>query len=89
MSPKSFTFKLTVPRDPQVAAIVADVAKHAVGYAGMDAAIGTDFVTRVSAAAATALAAPGQPALLIVVTSDATALAFAVDGASVSANHSA
>ena len=89
MSPKSFTFKLSVPRDPQVAAIVADVANHAVGYAEMDAAAGAAFVSRVSAAAATALAAPGPPALLIVVTSDATALTFALDSMPVSANHSA
>ena len=89
MSPKSFTFKLTVPRDPQLAVIVADVANHAVGYAGLDAAAGAGFVARVSAAAAAALQLSGQPALLIVVTSDATALTFAVDAESVSINHAA
>jgi hypothetical protein len=89
MAPKSFTFKLTVPRDPQMAAIVADVANHAVGYAELDAATGADFVSRVSAAAAAVLGAPGQPALQIVVTSDATALTFALDDESVSARHAA
>jgi len=89
MSPKSFTFTLTVPRDPEALTIVSVVAGHAVTYAGMDAATGADFVSRVGAAAATAIQAPDQPALQIVVTSDATALTFAIDAAAVSANHSA
>jgi hypothetical protein len=88
MSPKSFTFKLTVPRDPQVAAIVADVAGHAAGYAELTAAAAADFVARVSATAATALAASG-PALLIVVTSDSAALSFALDAETVSIPHTA
>ena len=89
MSPKEFTFKLTVPRDPLMVAIVADVAGHAVGYAGMDAAAGADFITRLNAAAVVALAAPGQPALRIVVTGDASSLTFAFDAVSVSADRSA
>jgi hypothetical protein len=89
MSPKSFTFKLTVPRDPQMAAVVADVATHAVGYAELNAAAGADFVARVSAAAAAALGTPGDPALQIVVTSDAAALTFALGAESVSATHAA
>jgi hypothetical protein len=89
MAPKSFTFKLTIPRDPQMAAIVADVANHAVGYAGLDASTGADFVSRVSAAAASVLGTSGQPALQIVVTSDASALTFALDDESVSARHAA
>ncbi|MGE3490602.1 MAG: hypothetical protein AB7N29_11410 [Vicinamibacterales bacterium] len=88
MSPKSFTFKLTVPRDPQLAAIVADVATHAAGYAELEAAAGADFVARVSAAAATALAAPG-PALLVVATSDGAALTFTLDADIVSVAHAA
>ncbi len=87
MSPKSFTFKLTVPRDPHAAPIVADVAGHAVTYAGLDAATGADFVTRVMAAADKALAASGQPSLLMVVASDAVALSFAIAAESVSVSH--
>jgi len=87
MSPKSFTFKLTVPRDPHAEPIVASVAGHAVTYAELDAAAGTDFVTRVTAAAAKALSAPGPPSIHIVVTGDATALTFAIDAESVSAKH--
>jgi len=88
MSPKSFTFKLTVPRDPKVAAIVADVAGHAVGYAGITAEAGADFVARVGAAAATALATSG-PALLVVVTSDSASLTFTLDTTTVSIPHTA
>ena len=88
MSPQEFTFKLTVPRDPQMVAIVADVAGHAVGYAGMDAAAGADFLTRLNAAAVVALNTPGLPALLIVVTGDASSVTFAFEAASVSANRS-
>ena len=89
MSPQEFTFKLTVPRDPQMVAIVADVAGHAVSYAGMDAAAGADFITRLNAAAVVALAAPGQPALQIVVTGNASSVTVAFEAASVSADRSA
>ena len=88
MSPKEFTFKLTVPRDPLMAAIVTDVAGHAVSYAEIEAAAGAEFLTRVSAAAEVALKAPGLPALRIVVTGDASSVTLAFDAASVSASRS-
>ena len=88
MSPKEFTFKLTVPRDPRMVTIVADVAGHAVSYAEIEAAAGADVLTRVSAAAEVALKAPGLPALRIVVTGDASSVTFAFDAASVSATRS-
>lgn len=89
MAPKSFTFKFSVPRDPQLAAIVADMANHAVGYAQIEAAAGADFVARVGVAAGRALAQTSPDALQIVVTSDATALNFEFDADTVSVNHSA
>ena len=89
MSPKAFTFKLTVPQDPQVVAIVADVASHAVTYAELDAEAGAGFVGRVRAAAAAALQAAGKPGSCdIVVTSDAVALTFTIGTESVSVHHS-
>ena len=88
MSPKDFTFRLTVPSDPHAAAIVADVAGHAVRYAELDAAAGADFVIRVTAATAVALGTPGA-ACVIIVTSDAAALTFTIGAESVSAPHSA
>lgn len=51
MSPSSFTFKLTVPNDPEGASIVAVVATHAVEYAKIDAAAGAAFVEGARAAA--------------------------------------
>jgi hypothetical protein len=89
MSPKSFTFKLTVPRDPQALSVVAVLAGHSVTYAEMEAAAGADFVARVEAAGAQALQSTGAASLHIVVTSDADVLTFAIDGAPVSAHHSA
>jgi hypothetical protein len=47
MSPSSFTFKLTVPNDPEGVTVVAAVATHAVEYAQLDAAAGAAFVERV------------------------------------------
>ena len=47
MSPSSFTFKLTVPNDPDGVSVVAAMAAHAVEYANFDAAAGAAFVARV------------------------------------------
>jgi hypothetical protein len=55
MSPSSFTFKLTVPNDPDGATVVAAVAAHAVEYAQLDAAAGAAFVERVRGVAQHAL----------------------------------
>jgi hypothetical protein len=55
MTPDSFTFKLTVPTDPEGATVVGVVAAHAVEYAKIDKAAGDAFVTRARSAAAQAL----------------------------------
>jgi prophage tail gpP-like protein len=55
MSPSSFTFKLTVPNDPEGVIVVAAVAAHAVEYAKFDAAEGAAFVERVREVARQAL----------------------------------
>ena len=47
MNPASFTFKLTVPNDPEGVTVVTAVAAHAVNYAQLDAAAGAAFVERV------------------------------------------
>ncbi len=89
MTPKSFRFKLAVPRDPQLAAIVGDVAHHAVGYAEIEAAAGADFVARVRAAAHRALASTLPDSLQIIVASDAAALTFEFDADIVSVTRTA
>jgi hypothetical protein len=55
MSPSEFTFKLTVPTDPEGASVVAVVATHAVEYTNIDKAAGEAFVARVRDFAAAAL----------------------------------
>ena len=59
MTPQAFTFKLTVPGDPEGATVVAVVATHAVEYSGMDAAKGAAFVERARATAAQAIKGAG------------------------------
>ena len=59
MTPSSFSFKLTVPSDPGVADVVADVAAHAAKYANLEGAAASGFVDRARAAAAKVLKAGG------------------------------
>jgi hypothetical protein len=47
MSPSSFTFKLTVPNDPDGATIAAGVAAHAAEYAKLPEADRAAFAARV------------------------------------------
>ena len=57
MSPSDFTFKLTVPTDPEGASVVAVVANHAVEYTSMDKTAGAAFVDQVRSFALNALSA--------------------------------
>ena len=66
MSPSEFTFKLSVPNDPEGATVVAVVATHAVEYAKIDGAAGPAFVERVRAAAAQALKVTAEKPTLVV-----------------------
>jgi len=59
MTPQAFSFKLTVPADPEGATVVAVMANHAVEYTQLDAARGAAFVERARAAAAQALDGSG------------------------------
>ena len=52
MTPSSFTFRLTVPNDPNLAGIVAEIARHAAEYAELKGAAGDGFVERARGAAA-------------------------------------
>lgn len=66
MSPQEFTFKLTVPNDPEGATVVGIVAGHAVEYANIEAAAGSAFVERVRTTAAEVLkSAPGNHSLVV------------------------
>ena len=71
MTPQAFSFKLTVPNDPDGATVVAAVAAHAVEYAGLDPAAGAAFVERVRATAAQALQkASGHNCLAVIAAKD-------------------
>ena len=66
MTPSSFTFKLTVPNDPEGIAVVAALAVHAVEYANIDGAAGAGFIERVRGVAARAMQSPaGKPCLVV------------------------
>jgi hypothetical protein len=66
MSPSDFTFKLTVPNDPEGASVVAAVANHAVEYTNMDKTAGAAFVERVRSFAAATLKASHDASCLVV-----------------------
>ena len=57
MTPTSFTFHISVPRDALSAPIVQGLAAHAVTYTKMDAASGRAFVERVAVASDRAMSA--------------------------------
>jgi len=73
MTPTSFKFKLTVPTDPNLAALVADMARHVAEYAKLGGAAAEGFVERARGAAVTALqAATGHNCLAVFSAADGT-----------------
>ena len=71
MTPSSFTFRLTVPNDPNQAAIVAEIARHAAEYAELKGAAVDGFVERARGAAVKALkAATGHNCLAVFAAAD-------------------
>jgi hypothetical protein len=84
MSPSSFTFKLSVPNEPDQVAIVAAVARHAAEYATLDAGTVAGFVDRVAAAAGAALEAGAGAATQAVFTAADGALTLTMGGERVS-----
>lgn len=89
MSPASFTFKLTVPNDPEGVTVVAAVAVHAVQYANLDAAAGAAFVERVRAAASAELRSSTGHACLAVFTAANGMLTLTMGGHAASQSLSA
>jgi hypothetical protein len=84
MSPQAFSFKLTVPNDPDSATVAAVVATHAVEYAGLPADAGVAFVDRVRTAALQALKGGTGHTLIVFAAADGQ-LAVTIGGTSVSA----
>ena len=84
MTPQAFTFKLTVPVDPEGATIVAVMAAHAAEYAKIDAAKGAGFVERARATAAHALKGATGTHCLAVFEADGGQLTMKMAGQTVS-----
>ena len=85
MTPQAFSFKLTVPTDPDGATVVAVIATHAVEYAQLDAAAGAAFVERARSTAAQALkSATGKHCLAVIAAADGQ-LTVTIGGQTVSA----
>jgi hypothetical protein len=83
MSPSAFSFKLSVPNDPDSTEIIGEVAKHAAEYAKLEAGIAQSFADRARAAAAKALKAGGQTSLAVFAADNGT-LTMTMGGESVS-----
>lgn len=84
MTPAAFKFKLTVPNDPNLAAIMADMARHAAEYAKLDGAAAEGFVERARAAAVKVLrGATGQNSLVVFAAADGT-LSITIGGETIS-----
>ena len=84
MSPSEFTFKLTVPNDPEGVHVVAIVANHAVEYTNLDKAAGAQFVERVKAAVAKAMKSSDGPNCLVLIAAAKGQLTLTIGGQSVS-----
>jgi hypothetical protein len=71
MSPSEFTFKLTIPNDPDGVTVIGAMAAHAVDYAKIDAPRGAAFVARVRDTAEQAMKAhAGSPCLAVFAAAD-------------------
>lgn len=80
MSPTSFSFKLTVPNDPEGASIVAIMAAHAVEYASIESSAGAAFVDRVREAALPVLKGGGTDGCIVAFTADQGRLTVTLGG---------
>ena len=84
MNPSAFTFKLTVPTDPNLAALIAEMAGHAADYANLKGAPAESFVERARGAAAKALKAATGPSCLAVFAAADGALSITIGAETVS-----
>ena len=70
MTPSSFTFKVSVPNDPDLATVVGELARHAADYAQLDAGTAAAFVERAHAMAANALKSGGGSCTAVIAAAD-------------------
>ena len=84
MTPQAFSFKVSVPADPEGATVVAVMVNHAVEYTKIDAAKGAAFVERARAAAAQALKGSGGKHCQAVIAAANGQLTMTIGGQTVS-----
>jgi hypothetical protein len=72
MSPSSFSFKLSVPNDPDAAALIGEMARHAAEYANLAAAAAEAFSQQARATAGRAFKAGGTTCLAVFAAADGT-----------------
>jgi hypothetical protein len=83
MSPSSFTFKLSVPNDPDAAAIIGELARHAAEYARLDAGAVESFCEQARSAAGAAFKSGGATSHAVFAAADGR-LTMTIGGESVS-----
>ena len=85
MSPSSFTFKLSVPNDPELAIVVVDMARHAAEYAQLANGMADGFVERTRSAAAKALNGSLDRSTLVVFAAEGGTLTAVVGSETITA----
>jgi hypothetical protein len=83
MTPSSFSFKLSVPTDPDAVVIIGEVARHAAEYAKLGAGEAKQFSEQAKAAAGKAFKGAGATCLAVFGAADGT-LTMTIGGESVS-----
>jgi hypothetical protein len=72
MSPSSFSFKFSVPGDPDAAAIIGELARHAADYAQLDAKEAEAFSQQAETAALKAFKAGAATSLAVFAAANGT-----------------
>jgi hypothetical protein len=85
MTPSEFTFKLSVPNDPHMAAIVGDMARHAAEYARLADGAAASFRDRALAAASKVLKGDNTTSTLAVFAAANGALTLTLGAETISA----
>ncbi|MGH9219385.1 MAG: hypothetical protein ACRD1W_08780 [Vicinamibacterales bacterium] len=84
MTPSEFSFKLSVPNDPQMASIVGDMARHAAEYAKLEDGATKSFCDRALAAAGKMLEGDDTKTMLAVFTAADGALTLTLGAETIS-----
>ena len=85
MSPSSFTFKLSVPNDPELTTIVAAMARQAAEYANLTNGTKDRFIEGTKSAAAKALKGGAEGSTMVVFAAESGTLSALVGGETVTA----